>query len=146
MKKFLYSILFFSIVAFGFTACDDDEVEPKIENLPINYANVSGEWQLISWRGEQMPDGVYFNINLDRRDHLFTIRQNINSMYEQELTGSYSLDLQDDEETYVLSGYYSYGKGKWLHDYIVSSISVDGRLSLVAEDDDTEVAILQKKE
>lgn len=145
MKKLLSSIFFLSLLAVLFTGCKDDEIEPKVVNLPINYANISGEWHLVSWCGEQIPDGIYFNIYLDRRDHEFSIRQNLNSMYEQNLTGSYSLDLQDDDETYILSGLYSYGKGSWSHSYIVCAISEDGLLSLVAVDDDTEIATLQKQ-
>lgn len=143
MKKLLriYILLFVSVVL---AACSDDDDELRITSLPVNYANVSGDWHLESWRGEKLPDGVYFSVCFDRRDHQFTIHQNLNSMYEQELTGSYSLDLQDDDETYVLSGYYSYGKGNWEHSYIVSDISVDGQLTLVAVDDDAEIAILKR--
>lgn len=143
MRKLLFSIFFLSLVV-SFTACDDDDDVTEIVTLPVNYANVSGEWNLISWHGENLPSDIYFNITFDRRDHVFTIRQNLNSMYEQELTGSYSIELQDDDETYIMSGYYSYGKGSWEHNYIVSEITVDGQMTLVAQDDESEVAILKK--
>ncbi|MDO4460964.1 MAG: hypothetical protein Q4C30_00515 [Bacteroidia bacterium] len=144
MKKLLSYIFFLSVIILAFSACKDDDDEPAVVNLPVNYANLSGEWQLVSWRGEQLPEGVYFKIDFDRRDHIFTIRQNLNSMYEQQLIGSYSIELQDDDETYLLSGSYAYGKGDWEHSYIISSISVDGTLSLVAADDASNTAILKK--
>lgn len=143
MQKITF--IFYSIFTFlSLAACSNgDDVEPQPQQLAVNYANMAGEWQLVSFNGTTLSEDTYVTIRFERRDHTFELRDNLNSMYGQVRTGSYRLTNDEKSETTILSGTYDNGVGAWSHEYTVTSLT-DTELLLTTTDTPHESSVYRR--
>ncbi len=109
----LLSLIFVSV------ACsnnDDDKVFQEV-TLEANYINIAGTWGLTEWNGEKI-ETIYNYITFDRREKTFVMYQNMDSMYAREITGSFTLSKDaDDNSVDIISGVYDYQNGAWNNQY-----------------------------
>lgn len=101
-------------------------VEPQ---LPVNFYNTAGTWELVSWSGGDMT-GTSVRIVL--KDRKFELTHDVGSMYPVTYTGSYNLVTREDD-TVVIRGIYDYTYGYWAHDYRIGSLTASEML-WVADD------------
>ena len=138
MKKWFYStcMMLLAVAACGCSS-DKEYVEPQLDVTPHN---ISGEWQLESWQqGQQMAEGSYVYLSIERKDALFTIYQKIDSFRARKITGRYAIEI-DPELGGVIRGMYDYDGGDWAHRYIITSLTAD-RMVWVAKDARTDVSV-----
>ena len=124
------------------TACSKDE--PVIEYLTVTANNIAGSWELVKWNGEDLEEGSYFYIEFVRKDKLFTIEQNFDSMsdYPHVVTGRFDIepDTRYNEQTKkvedvsYITGLYDYDEGFWAHKYEVRKLTVDSMEWVAVED------------
>ena len=134
--KTLLKTMVLVLVLTGLAACTPDEdVAPQ--QLEVTPNNVSGIWSLAEVNGEALPGGLYCYIEFVRRDRTFTMYQKFDSMYPRCVTGTFSID-KDDEKGYILSGKYDYGMGGWNNSYIVTSL-FDESMTLTADSENGDV-------
>ena len=98
MKRIISLI---AIIAFSVAAVSCDKViltEPDEVQLEVNAHNISGQWQLLKWNGEELAEGTYVYLDIVRNDKTYTMYQNMDSFTDvpHVLTGSYF--LYTDEE------------------------------------------------
>ena len=120
MKKIL-SLLSIIALAFSFMSCEK-EGQP-VPQLEVNAHNISGQWQLIEWNGDDLADGTY------------TMYQNMDSFTNVPhiLTGSYVLST-DVELGSIIRGTYDHDCGEWSHRYVIESLTAN-EMFWVATDD-----------
>ena len=128
------SILAVLAVAMLAIACQK-ETAPAVVYLDVTPNNISGNWQLVEWNGQQLDAGTYFFIELVRKDKEFTIWQNFDSMssYPHQVTGNYNLET-DVEKGVIIIGKYDFDGGFWSHDYEVNDLTAN-QMTWVAVDD-----------
>ena len=66
-----------------------------------------------------MAEDTYLYIEFDRKEHRYTMWDNIDSMYATDTTGTFTI-TEEEDGTYTLSGTYDYGMGDWSSDYHVT--------------------------
>ena len=134
MKKILIllSIITLSAVSCGKSIITEPEDAPQLE---VNAHNISGQWQLVKWNGENLAEGTYVYLDIVRNDKTYTIYQNMDSFTNvpHVITGSYHLST-DVELGAVIRGTYDYDSGEWSHRYIIQSLTAD-EMFWVATDD-----------
>lgn len=138
MNKLL-KILLGAFMFFGAIACEKEEPIEKIEYLSPSYVTMAGTWKLSQWNGNEQGDTPYFYIELDRRDHIFTIYQNIDSGKSRKITGTYEI-ITDEYGVSTIKGVYDHASGFWNHDYFVSELTVEN-MTWVASDDENDKSI-----
>ncbi|MCF0183018.1 MAG: lipocalin family protein [Bacteroidaceae bacterium] len=136
--------LFFILYSLFFaTACSKSDDTPQPATLAVTYNNVSGDWQLVEFNSHKLPEGTYLRMSLSRRDHAFTLTDNLNSMYGQTRTGTFTLTEDEDTETTILSGHYDNGVGEWNHEYTVTRLTAS-ELHLLSTDSLHESQVFQR--
>ncbi|MCF0176631.1 MAG: hypothetical protein HUJ94_07325, partial [Bacteroidales bacterium] len=69
------------------------------------------------------------------------MQQNLDSMYDRELTGTFTI-TQDDYGCYVLNGSYDWGRGDWTSTYNVKGIKHDGSsMTWTSTADESDVSV-----
>lgn len=122
--------------------------EPAVEaELTVNYASVSGTWQMVMWNGETLgtdPDDTrYFYMEIAMSPDEDGIRrlvqyQNVNSSKSYKLESAYR--LYGDSAADFIVGNYLYGGGLWEHEYAIVSFGSDSMTwSAVEGGDDVRV-------
>ncbi len=143
--KSLLKIFVMSLCLCFVAACnDDDEVvaEPYME---VTAHNIAGEWMLSEWRGEELPDGSFVYLELERQDRHFTIYQNIDSFDVRIATGTFNI-VEDERLGFIIRGIYDNTmSAEWSHRYIVTELSAD-RMVWTAMDDTTDVSVYIRTE
>lgn len=122
-------------------SCSDDDKKMHVPSLEVTPANIAGVWKLSEWNnGTEVHEGVYCYIVLERRDMVFKMYQNVNSMYARCITGDFSIE-KDEYEGYIISGTYDFQlfDDAWSHSYIVTELTADGSMVWVAQDDEDNV-------
>ena len=115
-------------------------------DLPITYANISGIWELKTWKGTSLPKDSWCYIEFSRGDHTFVMHQNLDSMYDRVLTGTYTI-TRDEYENYIIKGTYDWGKGAWANSYYVTDMVYDGSsMKWTSTNDDSDVIIYARIE
>lgn len=123
-------------------ACSKEE--PVIEYLEVTPNNIAGSWELVKWNGEDLKEGSYFHIEFVRKDKLFTIEQNFDSMgdYPHVVTGRFDIEIEPrfneqtnkvDDVPYI-TGLYDYDEGFWAHKYEVRQLTEDSMEWVAVED------------
>jgi hypothetical protein len=120
-------IVLFALVTFS---CSDDDNETADKGIEVNYANVSGVWQLTDWNGDRLgSDGRYYYIEFVRKaedgKRSYRIFTNINSFVSQKITGSYEL-IKDEDYGDIIDGTYDYTLSTdngWEFSYVVKSLT-----------------------
>lgn len=136
--KTIYKISLMLIVIVGLAACKDDipYVEPTLD---VTYANVEGVWKLVEWNAEELSEDAYLYIDFNRRERTYEMYQKFDSMYARYITGSYSINDEEDLGS-IITGKYDYGMGKWNNDYIVTNLLESGSMIWTAKADDTDIS------
>ncbi len=133
-----------SLAAVAFAACDDQEEVNPNPQLEITPNNIAGEWELVTYdSGVALPEGCYVRIEFERKDRTYTLRQNIGSISEQVLTGSFNI-MTDPALGSILVGNYDYNGGDWAHRYIVRSLTAT-RMVWVAKDDPEQMQVFARR-
>ena len=78
-----------------------------------------------------MAEDTYLYIEFDRREHRYTIWDNIDSMYATDTTGTFAI-TEEEDGTYTLSGTYDYGVGDWSSDYRVTLSNEGERMQWIS--------------
>ena len=130
MKRLLFIL---PLILLSLVSCRKDE--PLPEQLEVNRNNISGQWELVEWNGNNLEEGSFFRIELVRNDATFTIWQNFDAFpsLSREITGTYALRTDDSFRT-VITGKYDHDAGMWVHEYIVESLTSDTMVWKAADD------------
>ena len=100
-------------------SCEKPVPLPTDESIAVTYTSLDGSWQLTMWQGAELAEETYLYITFDRKEHRYTMWDNIDSMYATDTTGSFSISEEEDG-TYILTGTYDYGMGEWSYTYMVT--------------------------
>lgn len=145
MKKFFEYVAILVLSVAFLSACNDDEPVPGPQDIPVNYANISGTWRLAEWNGEQMDDKRYLYMVIERRPDEETglrkieLYQNIDSSKSRHLTGTYELEEDEDLGT-IIRGIYDHSSGFWNNSYIINGLT-DGQMVWTVEEDASDVSV-----
>lgn len=143
MKKIFNLMMIFSFL-LCVTACSTSEDAPVVEMpLEATYSNVAGTWQLTNWNGAPLNEGLYCYMELDRKNQTFVIYDNMDSMYDKKMTGSYKLSKdKNDENVDLISGEYAFGFGTWNNVYQI--VVFEERMEWTVQGDATDVSIYER--
>ena len=134
MKKILTLI---SVIALAFAAssCEKVDDNPQPQQLEVNAHNISGQWQLLEWNGDNLAEGTYVYLDIVRNDKTYTMYQNMDSFTNvpHVITGSYFLST-DVELGAIIRGSYDHDNGEWAHRYNIISLTAN-EMFWVATDD-----------
>ena len=119
------------IVVATIAGCEKPAPLPTEEKIAVTYAALDGCWQLSMWQGAPMAEDTYLYIEFDRREHRYTIWDNIDSMYATDTTGTFAI-TEEEDGTYTLSGTYDYGVGDWSSDYRVTLSNEGERMQWIS--------------
>ena len=128
--RLLQRIVATLIVVATIAGCEKPAPLPTEEKIAVTYAALDGCWQLSMWQGAPMAEDTYLYIEFDRREHRYTIWDNIDSMYATDTTGTFAITEEDG--TYTLSGTYDYGVGDWSSDYRVTLSNEGERMQWIS--------------
>lgn len=127
-------------MALGSISCTKESA-PEVKTLEVNSNNISGCWELVSWKGLPLAEGAYVYIEFTRKDSLFDIYQNLDSFSVRHLTGRFAI-YEDEVRGPVIRGEYDYGKGDWAHRYAVT-LTAD-TMVWTALDDSEDVSVYSR--
>ena len=119
------------IVVATIAGCEKPAPLPTEEKIAVTYAALDGCWQLSMWQGVPMAEDTYLYIEFDRREHRYTMWDNIDSMYATDTTGTFAI-TEEEDGTYTLSGTYDYGVGDWSSDYRVTLSNKGERMQWIS--------------
>ena len=119
------------IVVATIAGCEKPAPLPTEEKIAVTYAALDGCWQLSMWQGAPMAEDTYLYIEFDRREHRYTMWDNIDSMYATDTTGTFAI-TEEEDGTYTLSGTYDYGVGDWSSDYHVTLSNEGERMQWIS--------------
>ena len=128
--RLLQRIVATLIVVATIAGCEKPAPLPTEEKIAVTYAALDGCWQLSMWQGAPMAEDTYLYIEFDRREHRYTMWDNIDSMYATDTTGTFAITEEDG--TYTLSGTYDYGVGDWSSDYRVTLSNKGERMQWIS--------------
>ena len=132
MKKIL---ILLSIIAIAVVSCEKNPMREDPPQLEVNANNISGQWELVEWNGENLTEGTYVYLDIVRNDKTYTMNQNMDSFSNvpHVVTGSYRLST-DEELGAIIRGTYDHDSGEWSHRYIIQSLTAN-EMFWVAKDD-----------
>lgn len=132
MKKIL---ILLSIIAIAVVSCEKNPMREDPPQLEVNANNISGQWELVEWNGENLTEGTYVYLDIVRNDKTYTMYQNMDSFSNvpHVVTGSYRLST-DEELGAIIRGTYDHDSGEWSHRYIIQSLTAN-EMFWVAKDD-----------
>lgn len=119
------------IIVATIAGCEKPAPLPTEEKIAVTYAALDGCWQLSMWQGAPMAEDTYLYIEFDRREHRYTMWDNIDSMYATDTTGTFAI-TEEEDGTYTLSGTYDYGVGDWSSDYRVTLSNKGERMQWIS--------------
>ena len=129
--RLLQRIVATLIVVATIAGCEKPAPLPTEEKIAVTYAALDGCWQLSMWQGAPMAEDTYLYIEFDRREHRYTMWDNIDSMYATDTTGTFAI-TEEEDGTYTLSGTYDYGAGDWSSDYRVTLSNEGERMQWIS--------------
>lgn len=136
MRKYIIAILACLALA---CSCKRIDPEPEVPQLPVTFTNTSGDWVLVTWRGEDMGAvPVYVRL----KDRRFSLWQSVGSMYPVNYTGDYNL-YEEEGLGMVIRGIYDYTYEYWSHKYCVTSLTAT-TMEWTSLDDPTDVSLYER--
>ena len=111
----LLAIVLIAVTTFA-VSCEKPAPLPIEEPIAVTYSALDGCWQLTMWQGASMAEDTYLYIEFDRKEHRYTMWDNIDSMYATDTTGTFTI-TEEEDGSYTLSGTYDYGVGDWHAEY-----------------------------
>ncbi len=144
MKKF-WKYCTIALMVLSMASCGEKE-EPIVESyLEVTPNNIAGSWKLSSWKGEDLPEGLFFYIDLVRRDGLFTTYENMSSFSVHKESGYYKITT-DESLGAIIRGMRDNSMGsEWNHRYIVTELTSD-RMVWTVTDDPEDVSVFVRCE
>ncbi|MGM9741173.1 MAG: hypothetical protein ACI3ZP_11275 [Candidatus Cryptobacteroides sp.] len=143
MKKVLYILTLAVIIPFC-NSCSDDHTYEDTADPVLSYYQIVGTWRLTEWNGEEIDsDARYFYMVLESKERTFTIYQNLDSANPYSMTGTFSLEYDEEEEINVVSGMYDHEFGFWSHEYRVIKTD-DDTMVWTAIDDPEDVSVYKR--
>lgn len=132
MKKIL---ILLSIIAIAAVSCEKDSMPEEAPQLEVNANNISGQWELVEWNGDNLTEGTYVYLDIVRNDRTYTMYQNMDSFSNvpHVITGSYRLST-DEELGAIIRGTYDHDSGEWSHRYIIKSLTANEMLWVATDD------------
>ena len=115
-KIYVVLLTFAALTAVG---CEKPAPLPSEESIAVTYSSLDGCWELSHLQGAPLAEDTYLYISFDRREHRYTMWDNLNSMYATDTSGTFTITPEEDG-TYTLSGTYDYGVGDWNNEYRVT--------------------------
>ncbi len=110
----------------------------------MSYYQISGEWHLTEWRGEDMTSGDrYVYISLESRDRAFNIYQNLDSAVPVRYSGTYELVYDEENGVNLVNGVYDHEFGFWNNDYIVR-LQDEDTMVWTSSADDTDISVYRR--
>ena len=133
--RLFYRLLAIALIATTTFAvsCEKPAPLPTEERIAVTYSALDGCWQLEMWQGRPIAEETYLYIDFDRREHHYTMWDNIDSMYATDTTGTFNI-TEEEDGTYTLSGTYDYGMGDWSCDYQVILWNKGERMQWISRD------------
>ncbi|MGM9741803.1 MAG: hypothetical protein ACI3ZC_01920 [Candidatus Cryptobacteroides sp.] len=146
MKKYI-SILAAGLTAvFALASCEEDHSYEDLSDPVLSYYQLTGEWQLAEWRGEDMTSGDrYVYVSLESRDRTFNIYQNLDSAVPVHYSGTYELVYDEENGVNLVNGLYDHEFGFWNSDYIVRLQDEDTMVWTSAADD-ADISVYRRAE
>lgn len=145
MRKIIGFISLISAV-LAFQSCKVDHSYESSDDPVLSYYQITGTWKLSEWKGESIEDdGRFFYMVLESKDTKFTVYHNLDSARPISLTGTFSLEYDEDEGVNVVSGLYDHEYGLWANDYIVSKKG-DDKMVWTAVSDPGDVSVYARTE
>ena len=134
MKKILILLSIISL-AFSAASCEKEETNPQPQQLEVNAHNISGQWKLVEWNGENLEAGTYVYLDIVRNDKTYTMYQNMDSFTNVShiITGSYHLST-DVALGAIIRGSYDHDCGEWSHRYIIKSLTANEMIWVATDD------------
>lgn len=142
MKK-LFIYLMFSMT-FALTACSDDDEITMPEYLPVTYANIAGTWQLKEWHSEELGEGRYCYLVINRKanddgNRTLEMYMNLDSDKSHRITSVYELSdddevMDEDPTNAIISGIYDHSAGFWNNSYLVNQVDANRMVWTVIDD------------
>ena len=134
MKK-IFTLISIIALAFSAVSCEKEENNAQPQQLEVNANNISGQWKLVEWNGENLAEGTYVYLDIVRNDKTYTMYQNMDSFTNvpHVITGSYYL-YTDVELGAIIRGSYDHDSGEWSHRYVIKSLT-SNTMEWVATDD-----------
>lgn len=125
MRNLRNKILVVLLALGALCACQERIDKPQQSYIDVNYVSIGGQWTLSSWNGDAFgqDNGLYVHIDFDRKEHTFVMRDNIDSMHGHTVTGTYTLEKNEDGDD-ILSGVYDYS-GQSFGDYVVRNMTAE---------------------
>ena len=114
----IYLVLL-TIAMCSMVGCEKPTPLPSNETIAVTYSSLDGSWELSNLQGVPIAEDTYLYISFDRREHRYTMWDNLNSMYATDTTGTFTI-TEEEDGTYTLSGTYDYGVGDWNNEYSVT--------------------------
>lgn len=113
------SALLAAVALLATASCQKEQIPESEPQLTVNFTNTSGEWELVTWNGNDMSDTP---MHLTLKAKRFTILQTVGSMYPEKVTGSYNI-YEEEGLGMVIRGIYDYTYEYWVHSYVISSLT-----------------------
>ena len=129
-----------TVLSVFLVSCDKNDLsEPAPVQLEVNIHNISGQWQLIYWNGNEMADGTYVYMDIVRNDETYTMYQNVDSFADvpRVVTGRYKL-YEVEGMGMAIRGNYDYSGEEWSARYIITSLTED-TMKWVDKNDQTQI-------
>ncbi len=142
MKHILKTISMLAVLALCSCSKDTGEIPVAVE---INYAGISGTWQLTEWCGEQLTEGRYCYLVIERTPgeesgtRSLTIYQNMDSSKSRCIESYYTLS-EDEKGNVYANGYYAFGGGYWSSPYLISSLD-ETRMTWIVDGDSSDISV-----
>lgn len=136
MNNIIKRILICAAAVAAILSCTSkDDSQPLPVYLEVNANNISGNWQLVEWKGEELNEMTYMYIQFVRNDKTFRMWANMDSFTDvpHYSTGEFSIST-DEEYGALIQGKYDYQAGFWSHEYVVNDLTEDSMI-WVAKDD-----------
>lgn len=135
--KTIFRIMALFALLFCISSCEKDEAVDQDPKRDVNYANMAGTWKLSEWNGTKLDDSRYFYITLNRKEEngkrTYEIYQNFDSANPRHITGSYTID-NDDDLGDIITGEYDYWMGDWTNEYLVTELRSETMIWKVKDD------------
>lgn len=131
------------LLSLSVLSCEKEKAQTE-PLLPVTYANLDGLWQLHSWKGNALPDGTWCYVEFKRRERTFVMHQNLDSMFDRVLEGSFEIE-EDEYGNYIVGGTYDWGRGDWGTDYYVTNLTA-ARMTWTSVDSPDDVSVYERVE
>lgn len=140
MKKLLkFALLSLAITVLW--SCNDDK-EGYDTGLEVIPNNIAGTWQLTEQNGAPLAEGLYFYMEITRKDKECIQYQNFDSFSTRIIESTYNIGTDSDKGPFI-RGMYKYDNGDWNHRYLVRKLTRTS-MTWIQFDDEQQVQVFKR--